>query len=242
MRGTVDNACRPRRPEAAEGDNVVIFEDREDAGRRLAGALGAYKGSDALVLAVPRGGVVVGYEVAKGLDFPLDVVVPRKLGAPGEPELAIGAVAPWGDGRAILDEMALRYLGVSDEYIRRETETQLAEIDRRLHEYRGTTEPPDIRGKTVMLVDDGIATGYTIQAAVTALRGLGPSKIVIAVPVAAPEAAERLSRMADEFQALAKPVPFLAVGHWYARFEQTTDEEVVSLLSRRRAEMRASQS
>jgi predicted phosphoribosyltransferase len=221
------------------GSEVVILEDREDAGRRLAGLLGSYRGTDALILAVPRGGVVVGYQVAKALDLPLDVVVPRKLGAPGEPELAIGAVAPWGDDEGIVDEATLHYLGVSEEYIRRETQAQLAEIGRRLREYRGTTEPPDVQDKTVILLDDGIATGYTIEAAVRTLRRLGPSKIVLAVPVAAIEAAERLSELVDEFHVLATPSPFLAVGQWYVRFDQTTDEEVIALLGKRRSEQRA---
>lgn len=186
------------------------------------------------MLAVPRGGVVVGYEVAEALDLPLDVVVPRKLGAPGEPELAIGAVAPWADGEAIVDPSAVRYLGVTESYIRRETEAQLAEIDRRLREYRGTTDPPDVAGKTVIVVDDGIATGYTIQAAIKTLRRLDPARLVLAVPVAAPEAANYLSNLVDEFHALETPTPFLAVGHWYVQFEQTTDEEVTELLQRRR--------
>lgn len=211
----------------------MVFEDRRDAGRRLADKLEVYKGTDAIVFGIPRGGVVTGYEVAEALDLPLDIVVPRKLGAPGEPELAIGAVAPWGDGQALIDQTAVRYLGVTQEYIERETQNQLDEIDRRLREFRGTTEPPDIKGKTVIVVDDGIATGYTIQAAVMALRKLEPAKLIIAVPVAAPEAVNRLSEFVDEIHVLHTPVQFLAVGHWYRNFEQTTDEEVVELLNRR---------
>jgi putative phosphoribosyl transferase len=212
----------------------MIFADRLDAGRRLAEELAAYHDGNRLVLAVPRGGVVVGYEVAKSLDIPLDVVVPRKLGAPGEPELAIGAVAPWGEREAILDPLAVQYLGVSDEYIRRQTEAQLAEVDRRLREYRGTIDPPNIAGRDVIVVDDGIATGYTVQAAIVSLRQLNPSKIILAVPVASPEALVRLSELADEVYVPVTPTPFLAVGHWYVVFEQTTDEEVLELLGKRR--------
>lgn len=210
-----------------------MFRDRIDAGRRLATALEDYGGQDALILAIPRGGVVVAHQVARELGLPLDVVVPRKLGAPGQPELAIGAVAPWGDGAPLIDEAAITYLGVTQDYIKQETGRQLAEIDRRLRLYRGTTDPPEIKGKTAIIVDDGIATGYTIQAAVRALKRLQPAKILIAVPVAAPEAAHRLSQLVDELIALETPIPFLAVGHWYVEFGQTTDEEVVSLLKLR---------
>jgi predicted phosphoribosyltransferase len=215
----------------------MLLENRTDAGRKLAGLLSKYAGTDAPVLAIPRGGVVVGYEVAKALGLPLDVVVPRKLGAPGEPELAIGAVASWGDHEWIVDESALRYLRVSDDYMQREVQAQLAEINRRLLEYRGTTDPPNVEGKTVILVDDGIATGYTMQAAVMSLRRLDPARIVLAVPIASPEAAARLSELVDEFCALTTPYPFLAVGHWYVEFGQTTDEEVIELLRKRRSEL-----
>lgn len=217
----------------------MMFEDRKDAGRRLAGLLEEYRNTDALVLAIPRGGVVVGLEVAEALNLPLDVIVPRKLGAPGEPELAIGAVASWGDHDSIIDEAAVRYLGVSDEYLKREIDTQLTEIDRRLIKYRGTSIPPDIEGKTIILVDDGIATGYTTQAAIMSLKHLSPEKIVLAVPVSSPDAAARLSHLVDEFRAVATPSPFFAVGNWYELFEQTTDEEVVSMLKRRKAKQAA---
>jgi putative phosphoribosyl transferase len=212
----------------------MIFEDRRDAGRKLAGALSKYRGSDAIVLAVPRGGVVVGYEVAKALDLPLDVVVPRKLGAPDEPELAIGAVSAWGDHEAIIDANTIRVLRVTQEYIDREIAAQLAEISRRLEEYRGDAQPPQVAGRTVIVVDDGIATGYTMRAALAALRRMNPSKLVLAVPVAPPDAAQALSGMVDEFYALTTPTPFLAVGHWYHDFRQTMDEEVVELLEKGR--------
>jgi putative phosphoribosyl transferase len=212
----------------------MVFEDRREAGQRLAALLEDYRLTDSIVLAIPRGGVEVGFEVARTLGLPLDVVVPRKLGAPGEPELAIGAVAAWGDHEAILDDRLIRYLGVPTDYIAREIESQIAEIERRLIEYRGDSAAPVLRGKTVIVVDDGIATGYTLQAAVIGLRRLKPKKLVAAVPVAAPEGAETLSKMADAFYAVETPSPFLAVGHWYRNFEQTTDEEVVGLLKKRR--------
>lgn len=212
----------------------MVFENRRDAGRRLAAELDDYQGTNSLVLAVPRGGVVVGYEVAEALDLPLDVVVPRKIGAPDEPELAIGAVAAWGNHEVIIDPASVRYLRVSEDYIKKETRAQMDEIDRRLRSYRGTVEPPQVENRTAILVDDGIATGLTIEAAIRSLRRLNPAKIVLAVPVAASEAVYRLSRLVDEVHVLSTPTPFLAVGHWYAEFEQTTDEEVIDLLRRGR--------
>jgi len=211
-----------------------MYENRRDAGRKLAEELRKYRGTDAIVIAVPRGGVVVGYEIARALDLPLDVVVPRKLGAPGQPELAIGAIAPWNENSAVVDEDGIRYLRVSEEYIVEETKRQLAEISRRLHKYRGTADPPDIRGKTVILVDDGIATGYTIEAAIHSLRRLNPGKIVLAVPVAAPDSLRRIARLVDEVYSPMTPTPFLAVGRWYLEFGQTSDDEVVELLNKRK--------
>ena len=208
-----------------------MFQDRVEAGRRLAQLLESYRESDSMVLAVPRGGVVVGYEVASRLGLPLDVVVPRKLGAPGEPELAIGAVAPWDDEGVVIDQESVRFLGVSRDYILREIEEQRREIARRLRLYRGTDEPPNIAGKTALLIDDGIATGCTLEAAVKCLRKLGAAKIVAAAPVSSAEAADRLSWAADEFYTLATPEPFMAVGRWYVDFDQTSDEEVIRLLS-----------
>lgn len=209
------------------------FEDRSNAGKQLARRLAGYQGSDVVVLAVPRGGVVIGYEVADAINAPLDVIVPRKLGAPGEPELAIGAVASWGDHEQVIDEHAVRMLHVSREYIEEETRRQLEEIHRRLIAYRGTTDPPQVQGKTVILVDDGIATGATLMAAVIALRRLSPRKIILAVPVAPPEAEARFRSVVDEFVVLETPTPFFAVGYWYEVFDQTSDEEVVRLLRTR---------
>ena len=196
----------------------------------LATRLYSFKDTQALVLAIPRGGVVVGYEIAKALGARLDVIVPRKIRAPHQEELAIGAVAAWGDHEAIVDDSTIRMLGVSYEYLTREVEYQLAEVNRRLLAYRGTTQPPDIEGKVTILVDDGVATGYTIRAAAVALRNLRAGKVIIAVPVGPPECIAALEQFADDVKCLATPDPFLAVGYWYRDFGQVSDEEVVALL------------
>ena len=181
------------------------------------------------MLAIPRGGVIVGYEVAAALNVPLDVIIPRKIGAPGQPELAIGAI---GDDISVLDEQAIRYLDVSEKYIQEEIERQQREIERRWRAYRGDRPFPDVKGKTVILVDDGIATGSTTMAAARALRKKNPGKLVLAVPVAPPDSVERLKPEVDELITLEMPEPFFAVGSWYEEFEQTTDVEVVDLLHR----------
>ena len=210
--------------------SIEPFENRQQAGRQIASALSDYKGTDCLVLAIPRGGVVVAYEVALELELELDVVVPRKIGAPGQPELAIGAVASWGDHERILDDRSVRYLGVSEEYIEAEVHQQLDEVNRRLLVYRGTPDPPNVVGRTVVLVDDGVATGYTTRAAALALRKLGASKIVLAVPVAPLDALEAIQSYVDSVICLRTPAPFLAVGYWYRDFSQVSDAEVVALL------------
>jgi putative phosphoribosyl transferase len=213
------------------------YEDRAEAGRLLAARLGSLKDRDCLILAIARGGVTLGYEIASALDAPLDVVVPRKLGAPDQPELAIGAVSSWGGGR-VLDEQTIRILRISPEYIETETENQFREMDRRLMAYRGTAEPPDLSGKTAIFVDDGLATGYTMIAAIRGVRALRPERTVVAVPVAPWEAVQRVSSEVDEVICLEKPEPFMAVGYWYRDFRQVTDEEVVELLRRREHEIR----
>lgn len=204
------------------------FYNRQEAGRLLGEALRRFRGPETVVLGVPRGGVVVAAEVARALDAPLDVVISRKLGAPQQPELAIGAVV--SGGQRLLDEPAIRYLGVTREYLDQETAAQLEEIDRRLGAYREGRPPVDIRGKTVVLVDDGIATGYTIRAALVGLRNQETARLVVAVPVAPISTCEELRRLADEVVCLYTPEPFLAVGAWYEDFEQNTDEEVTDLL------------
>lgn len=209
---------------------VSPYEDRQQAGRELAVLLERFRDSDAIVLAIPRGGVVVAYEVAQTLGLELDVIVPRKIGAPGQPELAIGAVASWGDHDAIIDEQSIRILGVSREYIEHEVERQLAEAARRLAAYRGTSAPPRVEGRTVILVDDGIATGYTTRAAAIALKNLKAGSIVLAVPVAPPDSLVAIKPYFDEIVCPRTPYPFLAVGYWYRSFEQVSDEEVIALL------------
>lgn len=214
----------------------MIFRDRHDAGKRLAGALEKYRGTDAIVLAIPRGGVVVGYEVAIALGLSLDVIIPRKIGAPYQPELAIGAI---GDDEYVLDEQTVKYLGVSDQYIAEEIERQKQEIERRWKLYRDDRPFPDLTGKTAIIVDDGIATGHTTIAAARAIRKRKPAKLVLAVPIAPPESVARLKPEVDELIVLDTPEPFFAVGSWYEVFDQTTDEEVVELLHK--AEARSAQ-
>ncbi|MDH7601416.1 MAG: phosphoribosyltransferase [Armatimonadota bacterium] len=211
------------------------FENRSEAGALLAKALEHYKGTDTLVMAIPRGGVVVGYEVATRLKLDLDVIVPRKIPAPGQEELAIGAVASWGNHDIIFDEHAVRFLGISEEYIRQQAEAQLAEVNRRLLAYRGTNQPPDVKNRNVILVDDGIATGYTTRAAIIALKRLQADRVVLAVPVGPPESVEALRPYVDELVCLRTPSPFLAVGYWYRDFRQTTDAEVIELLEKARS-------
>lgn len=208
-----------------------IFADRREAGRLLAEALAREARPDPLVLGVPRGGVVVAAEVARELRAPLDVVIARKLGAPDQPELAIGAVVG-SDGIRLLDEPTIRHLGVSREYLDAETLRQQQEIARRMRFYRGERPFPGLEGRSVLVVDDGIATGYTMRAAVLGLRRLNPRQLIVAVPVAPSSTCEELAEIADEVVCLETPEPFYAVGAWYEEFDQTSDEEVIQLLDR----------
>jgi putative phosphoribosyl transferase len=205
-----------------------VFRDRVDTGRALAVELERYRGTHALVFGLPRGGVVVAAEVARWLDAELDVVVARKLGAPFSPELAIGAVT--ADGVQLLNRALIRALGLSEPYITAVTRTQLAEAQRREVELRGNRPRPRIAGRTVILVDDGLATGATMRVAAQAARELGAARVVVAVPVAAAETARALRDEADEVVVVATPRPFLAVGSWYADFEPVADDEVQRLL------------
>jgi putative phosphoribosyl transferase len=209
----------------------MLFRDRTDAGRQLANELTAYAGRpDVLVLALPRGGVPVGYEVARALDAPLDVFLVRKLGLPGQEELAMGAVA--SGGVRVLNEEVVQGLGVPDWMIDDVARREQQELGRRERVYRGDRPAPDVRGRTVILVDDGLATGSTMRAAVAALRQQGPARVVVAVPLGAAETCAEFRGEADEAVCARTPQPFYAVGAWYDDFSQTTDEEVLDLLDR----------
>ncbi|MCI0636739.1 MAG: phosphoribosyltransferase [Actinobacteria bacterium] len=207
----------------------MIFADRVEAGERLAEALDGRVGDGAVVLAIPRGGVVVGEVVARRLGAPLDVVVPRKIGAPGNPELGLGAVAP---GVRVLDPRMIELLHVSDDYLEREIVAQEAEIARREHAYREGRPGSDIAGRVPIVVDDGVATGGTAVAALRWARSQGAARVILAVPVAPTASLERLRAEANEIVVLATPDPFFAVGEWYRNFEQTSDSEVVAALAR----------
>ena len=213
------------------------FRDRLEAGRRLAAELRAYEDSpDVIVLALPRGGVPVGFEVAATLHVPLDVFVVRKLGLPWQPELAMGAIASSSGGTVrVLDRDVIRATRVSEEQIELVANAEHKELERRERRYRGDTPFPDLKGKTVILVDDGLATGSSMRAAVAALRQESPGRIVVAVPVAARETCDALRDIADEVICVETPEPFEAVGIWYDDFSETTDDEVHEWLERARA-------
>jgi len=211
------------------------YRDRREAGRYLAEKLADHAGHpDVLVLGLPRGGVPVAYEVARALDAPLDVFLVRKLGVPGHEELAMGAIAT--GGVRLPNPSVIRGLRIPPEVIDQVAATEQAELERREREYRGDRPPPDVRGKTVILIDDGLATGTSMRAAVAALRLLQPARIVVAVPIAAPATCAEFQDEVDEVICARTPEPFYAVGLWYEDFSQTTDEEVRDLL--RRAEER----
>jgi predicted phosphoribosyltransferase len=206
------------------------FRDRSEAGRALAAKLTRYSGRpDVIVLALPRGGVPVGFEVARALDVPLDVFLVRKLGVPGHRELAMGAIST--GGVRVLNADVIHELGIPMSAVDAVERIERAELERRERDYRGSRPPPDLEGRAVLLVDDGLATGSTMRAAVAALRQQRPAEIVIAVPVAPPSVCEDLSADADRVVCAETPEPFSAVGLWYQDFSQTTDEEVRNLLN-----------
>lgn len=209
---------------------VRAYRDRTEAGLVLTERLSAYANNpDTIVLALPRGGVPVGYEVARALHAPLDVFLVRKLGVPGHEELAMGAVAT--GGLRVLNDQVVHGLRIPSSVIDAVAAEEVEEVRRRERLYRGDRPPPDVRGKTVILVDDGLATGSTMLAAVKTLRQQQPARIVVAVPIAAPDTCELLRAEADEVVCAATPEPFYAVGLWYQDFSQTTDEEVRELLA-----------
>lgn len=207
----------------------MVFADRRDAGRRLAAVLDHLRDRQPSVIAVPRGGVVVGREVAVHLRAPLEVIVPRKLRAPYNPELAVGAVAE--GGAVFIDEEIARGIGTA--YLEQEMATQRAEIVRRVQAYRGGRSLPQLSGRAAIVVDDGIATGATMVAALRAVRALAPARLVAAVPVAPPEGIAGLAEEADEVVCLVAPTIFHAVGQFYEDFTQVDDSEVVRLLAAR---------
>lgn len=213
----------------------MLFLDRGDAGRQLAAKLTSYAmRSDVLVLALPRGGVPVGYEVAHALGVPLDVFLVRKLGVPGREELAMGAMAT--GGVRVLNKEVVQALDIPEAVIEEVSTLERRELTRRERAYRDDRPPPGVRGRTVLLVDDGLATGSTMRAAVAALRRLQPAHVVVAVPVGSAETCAELMEIADDVVCAQTPEPFRAVGLWYEDFTQTTDEEVHDLLNRAAAE------
>jgi putative phosphoribosyl transferase len=215
------------------------FADRRETGQRLAAELKARAFPNPVVLALPRGGVPVGYEVAAALNAPLDVLLVRKLGAPGYEEFGIGAVVDGAHPQIVLNPETIAALRVSASYIEAERDRQLAEIERRRQLYSGSAPAMDVQGRTAIIVDDGVATGGTLLAALHAIRRSSPQRTVLAVPVAPPDTLQKLAAQVDEVVCLCAPDDFRAVGAYYRDFEQTSDEEVISLLRRQRVRMRA---
>jgi predicted phosphoribosyltransferase len=210
---------------------MALFRDRRDAGRKLAQELKEYANRpDVVVLALPRGGVPVAYEVAKALKAPLDIFLVRKLGVPGHEELAMGAIA--SGGVRVLNDTVVDALNIPERLIDAVAEKEQRELERRERAYRGDRPKPEVRGKTVILVDDGLATGASMRAAVEALRAQDPARIVVAVPTAAPETCEAFEDTVEEVVCAETPQPFFGVGFWYQDFSQTSDEEVRTLLAR----------
>lgn len=213
----------------------MTFKDRQEAGRLLGDFLRGVipaRGEDAVVLAIPRGGVILAYAVAQALEAPLDVILPRKLGAPDNPELAIGALAlADGEDIVVLDEDSLAWLRVPAGYVQAEVERQRLEIQRREEVYRQGRPPVPLAGKTVVIVDDGVATGLTARAALAAVSRRGPKEVVLAVPVAPPDTVREFSRLGLKLLALETPSPFGAVGRFYDDFRPVEDDEVLAVLS-----------
>ena len=209
-----------------------ILRDRHEAGSLLAERLSGYRDQKPIVLDLPRGGVVVGYEVARALGAPLDVVVARKLGAPWQPELAVGAIAP--RGVRVLNEDVLTWLDISEDEVEQIASLEASEMERQMRLFRGDGPEPMLKGKTVILVDDGIATGMTVRAAIEYIGQHEPGHLVLAAPVCAAATAEVLRSEVDDLVCLKTPLELFAIGYWYEDFEQVSDEEVVELLERSR--------
>jgi putative phosphoribosyl transferase len=213
------------------GDGNRIFRDRQDAGIQLADKLKGYKHSgEAIVLALPRGGVVTGFEIARVLDLPMDVLIVRKIGFPGQSEFGIGAVSE--TGTVVLNSAIISSYGVEDEYIQIEIARQKEEVERRIRIYRKGKRILDLEGKKIILVDDGVATGATLKAAISALKKEKIKGLIAAIPVSPPETAEDLKGMVDEFICLNTPADFMAVGNYYDDFQQVPDQTVVEMLEK----------
>lgn len=212
-----------------EEGRAPVFSDRRDAGRKLAEMLARYRDANAVVLGLPRGGIPVGYEVARALGAPLDIFAVRKIGAPQQPELGVGAVA--SGGLVVLDRATIQQLGITEEQVQAIIARESAEIERQLSQFASARRPVEVAGRTVILVDDGLATGITAAAAIQALRALSPSRIVLAVPVGAAQTVEWLRHRVDDLVVALVPANFAAVGLWYADFTQTSDAEVLELLA-----------
>jgi putative phosphoribosyl transferase len=213
-----------------EGLDPVVFSDRFEAGRRLADALEAYRGKDVVVLALPRGGVPVAVEISSRLGAPLDLLLVRKIGVPSQPELAMGAVIDGDDPVVVRNESVIRLSWVSAAEFDEACRKQLAEIERRRRRYLGDRPPVEVAGRISIVVDDGIATGATVRAAIRGLKKRNPAQIILAVPVAPPETVAELRREADEVICLLEPDDLGAIGFFYRDFDQLSDEDVVRLL------------
>lgn len=207
-----------------------MYQDRVQAGRELADRLAGYALEEPILLAVPRGGVLVAGPVAEVLGLPIHILITRKIGHPQNEEVAIGAVMP--DGSAVLDDFMIKHTEVNDQYIREIIQSETEEIKRRMLLYAGSSQPAEVGGKTAVIIDDGIATGYTIKAAIKWLKRLEPKQIVVAVPVAPPEVVGELKAMVNEVVCPLQPEPFWAVGQFYEHFPQNTDEEVIAILKK----------
>lgn len=207
----------------------MIFKNREEAGKKLAAKLKDWqKKKELIVLAIPRGGLTVGKQLSQALNCPLDIIVTKKIGAPGNPELAIGAVG--ARGKPVINQKLARQVDADKEYLEKEITSRQAEVERRIQEYRGDKPAPNLKDKIVIITDDGIATGATMEAAVEVVRQEEPKKIIVAVPVTARDSLKKLEEKADEVVYLDAPLMFFAVGQFYQEFGQVSDEEVINIL------------
>lgn len=206
----------------------MIFKNRQEAGQQLAEKLTKYAKDKPIVVALPRGGVVLGYEVAKKLKAPLDILVARKIGAPLHPEFGIGAIAP--NGIFILNTDLIKSFGITESELKKVIKTQTKEMTRRVELYRQDLPLIDLKNRTVIVIDDGLATGVTTQAAILSIKQMSPKKIILAVPISPPDTANKFRKKVDEFLCLLEPAGFYAVGAYYEDFEQVTDDEVISLI------------